>query len=72
MASSHSPLTGIFLILGRQLFTQTPVGSESQSPDGDFFDPGPWIWYVKATMSQKSQSPDGDFFDPGPFESSAI
>ncbi len=37
--SSHSPLTGIFLIRRRRPVWGTNAVCESQSPDGDFFDP---------------------------------
>ncbi len=60
----HSPLTGIFLIRRRLQCKQPHADTESQSPDGDFFDPerasrGTYGWF-----GRWSQSPDGDFFDP--------
>ncbi len=39
MSSCHSPLTGIFLIRRRKVTVGVNTLQQSQSPDGDFFDP---------------------------------
>ncbi len=59
----HSPLTGIFLIRRYASSEFRAEGFESQSPDGDFFDPEA-IAQAFRNQDQWSQSPDGDFFDP--------
>ncbi len=62
----HSPLTGIFLIRSFITGKFLELAIESQSPDGDFFDPERVEAELAAMRAAKSQSPDGDFFDPEP------
>ena len=63
ITSSHSPLTGIFLIRSYARLVHCGSCDRSQSPDGDFFDPEEGAFLCHST-GVKSQSPDGDFFDP--------
>ncbi len=60
----HSPLTGIFLIRSNSPVAINRWGSQSQSPDGDFFDPEHLTPLLHYLDGGGSQSPDGDFFDP--------